>query len=134
MAVYESSEQFYICARILFDRLLSSNHQAAAPVEKAKLLMRFRCSEPPVTFLINGRRRPATVEFGAVKIRPEIDAELSTDTLHLILLGTLTLSKSLSTNALKVRGSVWKVTSLADLFQECQILYPEVLREQGLLC
>lgn len=133
MAVFESSEQFHTCAKILFDRLLSQNPEAAEPVEKAKLLMQFRCSEPSVTFLINGRRRPATVEFGDVRIRPEIFAELSTDTLHQILLGTLTLSKALSSNALRVHGSVWKVTSLADLFQECQTLYPEVLMEQGLI-
>lgn len=95
--------------------------------------MLFRCTDPTVSFLINGRRRPATVEFGRDKIRPEIDADLSTDALHLILLGDLPLSEALSTNSIKVRGSVWKLTSLATLFQECQILYPDILREQGLL-
>ncbi|MGB3717933.1 MAG: hypothetical protein WA996_26245 [Candidatus Promineifilaceae bacterium] len=133
MAFFKSSEQFCTCAQILFDRLLTQNPQAAKPVEKAKLLMLFRCTDPTVSFLINGRRRPATVEFGRDKIRPEIDADLSTDALHLILLGDLPLSEALSTNSIKVRGSVWKLTSLATLFQECQILYPDILREQGLL-
>ncbi len=133
MATFKSSEQFYTSARILFDRLLTQNPEAAEPVEKAKLLMLFRCTEPTVSFLINGRRHPAKVEFGQDKIRPEINATLSTDTLHLILLGDLPLSKALSTNSIKVRGSVWKLTSLADLFQECQTLYPDILREQGLL-
>ncbi len=133
MAFYESSQQFYSCAEALFDRLLTRNSKAAKPVEKAKLLMMFRCTEPTVTFLINGRRSPATVELGLDKIRPEINAALSTDTLHKILLGELTVKKALSTNSLKVRGSVWKLTALAELFQECRTVYPEILTEQGLL-
>jgi hypothetical protein len=133
MAFYESSEQFYSCAEALFDRLLTRNSKAAEPVEEAKLLMLFRCAEPEVTFLINGRRRPASVELGLVRIRPEINAALTTDTLHKILLGDLTLKKALSANTLKVRGSIWKLTSLAELFRECQIVYPEILDEQGLL-
>lgn len=133
MGFYRDTEQFYTCARILFDRLLSRNPSAAEPVEKAKLLMLFRCKEPEATFLINGRRHPATVDFGQNRIRPELQADMATDTMHQILLGELSLSRALSTNALKVRGSVWKVTSLADLFQECQSLYPEILKEQGLI-
>ena len=132
MAFYQDSDQFYTCARALFDRLLTRNPGAAEPVEKAKLLMRFRCYDPEAVFLVNGRRRPATVEFGNSRIRPEIDADLSTDTLHNILLGELTLKRALSTNALQVRGSVWKLTAMADLFRECQVVYPDILRGLGL--
>jgi hypothetical protein len=133
MAFYSSSEQFYSCARALFEQLLSGNPKAAEPVEKARLLMLFRCNDPTATFLINGRRRPASAEFGNIKIRPEIYADLSVDTLHLILLGDLTVQKAISTNSLKVRGSIWKLTALADLFRECQSVYPEILKQQGLL-
>ena len=133
MAFYSNGEQFQHCAQILFNRLLTQNPKAAAPVEKAKLLMMFRCTNPTISFLINGRRHPATVEFGKNRIRPEIDAVLATDTLHLILLGDLPLSKALSTNAINVRGSIWKLTSLAELFEECQSIYPAILREEGLM-
>lgn len=133
MPFYSSSEQFYDCAQALFERLLTGNPGVAEPVEKARLLMLFRCSEPTVTFLINGRRRPASAEFGSIKIRPEIHADLSADTLHLILLGDLTVQKAISTNSLKVRGSIWKLTALADLFRECQSVYPEILKQQGLV-
>ena len=80
MAFYSSSEQFYGCAQALFERLLTGNPEVAEPVEKARLLMLFRCSEPTVTFLINGRRRPASAEFGSIKMRPEIQADLSNPT------------------------------------------------------
>lgn len=133
MAFYASSEQFYSCADALFSRLLKENPQAAKAVEKAKLLIRIRCSDPMVTFLINGRRHPTSVRFGEDRIRPEVDVEMATDTLHLIMLGQLSLSRALAANDLKVRGTVWKITSLADLFQQCQSLYPVILREQGLL-
>ncbi len=133
MAFYGSSEQFITCAQALFDRLLSVNPAAAEPVEKARLLVRFRCTDPAAIFVINGRRHPPTVRFGEDRIRPEIAVETQTDTIHQIMLGELGLSKALSANLLRVRGSVWKVVSLADLFQECQLLYPGILREQGLL-
>ena len=132
MAFYKDSEQFYSCARALFESLLADNPAAAEPIEQARVLMLFQCTEPEVAFLINGRRRPATVDFGDIRIRPEISARMLADTLHLILLGDLSLKTALSSNALKVRGSVWKLTALANLFRECQTVYPEILRQEGL--
>jgi hypothetical protein len=70
---YSSSEQFIACAQALFDQLLFVNPAAAKPVEKARLLIRFRCTGPAAMFVINGRRHPATVRFGEDRIRPEID-------------------------------------------------------------
>ncbi|MFN2187174.1 MAG: hypothetical protein ACK2T3_00245 [Candidatus Promineifilaceae bacterium] len=132
MAVYKNSDQFYDAAEMLFAKLLVENPAAAEPIERAKLLMLFQCSDPSAAFLINGRRHPAKVEFGKVRIRPEITAQMPTDTLHEILLGELALKDALSNNALKVRGSIWKLTALADLFRECQSVYPEILKQQGL--
>jgi hypothetical protein len=133
MPFYASSEQFYTSSEALFERLLEINPGAAQPVAKARLLIRFKCTDPVVSFLINGRQKPVSVVFGENRVRPEIDVETTTDTLHQIMLGQLSLSNALSANLLRVRGSVWKVISLSDLFHECQNLYPEVLEDQGLI-
>lgn len=133
MAFYSSSEQFYACAQALFDRLEKENPSAGDDVIAAKLLIRLLCSDPMAAILINGRRRPVSVSYGVNRIRPELEVTLKTDTLHQILLGKLSLSKALSAKALRVRGPVWKTLALGELFDQCQALYPQILREQGLL-
>lgn len=133
MAFYESSDQFYACAEILFDRLQKENPGASDEVVRAKILIRLSCTDPPAVILVNGRRNPAVITYGANRIRPEVDIALETDTLHAILLGELDVPKALSRKLLKVRGPVWKVAALAGLFQKSQALYAEVLKDQGLL-
>ena len=133
MAFYGSGEQFYTCARALFERLEKQYPSAGDDVIAAKLLIRLLCSEPKAEITINGRRRPVSVSYGTNRIRPELEVRMKTDTLHQILLGELSLSKALGAKALKVRGPVWKTLALGELFDQCQALYPQILREQGLL-
>jgi hypothetical protein len=132
MAYFRSTEQFYACAQALFDRVQVAYPRAADDVIKAKLILRFLCSNPTAVLLINGRHNPASFTFGETRIRPEVDITLETDTLHLVLLGDLGLSKAFSTKAMKVRGPARKTLALADLFHQLQFLYPQILREQGL--
>jgi hypothetical protein len=133
MAFYRDSEQFETILKLLFDRLQKTYPQAAEDLEQAKLILRFSCSDPAVDILINGRRHPASVTFGENRIRPEVDVQLEADTLHNILLGELRLSKALSSRSLKIRGPARKTLAVTGLFHECQKLYPEVLREKGLI-
>ena len=132
MAFYEDSEQFETTLKHLFDRVQKTYPQAAEDLEQAKLILRFSCSDPAADILINGRRHPASVTFGENRIRPEVDVQLTADTLHSILLGELRLSRALSSRLLKIRGPARKTLAVAGLFHECQKVYPEVLRENGL--
>jgi hypothetical protein len=133
MTFYNSSQQFYTTARTLFDQVQIEYPQAAEDVRKARLLIRFNCSEPEAIIMINGRKEPPSVTFGENHIRPEVDVVLTTDTLHNILLGELRLSKALKKKELKVHGPARKVLAVANLFHQCQAIYPRILREQGLL-
>lgn len=133
MSIYESSQQFYAIAQALFDQVQVEYPQAAEDVRKARLLIRFNCSEPDAIITINGRKEPPSVTFGEDHFRPEVDVALTTDTLHCILLGELRLAKALKTKELKVHGQVRKVLAVVDLFHQCQAIYPRILREQGLL-
>lgn len=131
MAFYEDSEQFVATLDALFERVQQTYPQAAEDLEQAKLILRFRCSDPTVDILINGRRRPASVTFGENRIRPEVDIQLTADTLHEILLGDLKLSKAMASRALKIQGPARKTLAITGLFHECQKLYPGILSEKG---
>lgn len=133
MSFFNSSQQFYATARALFDQVQAEYPQAAEDVRKAKLLIRFNCTNPDAIIMINGRKKPVSVTYGENRIRPEVDVDLTTDTLHYILLGELRLAKALKTKELKVHGPVRKVLAAAELFHQCQAIYPRILREQGLI-
>lgn len=132
MAIYKKSDHLYNTVERLFDRLLREYPAATQTVSESRLLIRLRCHDPSADILINGRRNPATVTFGSNRVRPELDIELSGDTLHLILLGELTVPKALSSKLLKVRGPAWKTLTLVDLFQQCREFYPQMIGEIGL--
>jgi hypothetical protein len=132
MAFFQDSEQFVTTLDSLFRRVEQTYPDAADDLEKAKLILRFRCSDPAAEILINGRRRPAGVTFGENRVRPEVDVMLTADTLHEILLGELKLSRALASRAVQIRGPARKTLAITGLFHECQKLYPDVLHDNGL--
>jgi hypothetical protein len=132
MPFFSSSDQLYMLTQALFDRVQNEDRQAAETLNKAKLLIRFNCREPEAVILINGRRVPAEFTFGVNMTRPEVDIRLAADTLHQILLGDLHLGKALALREIEVRGPAHKALAVADLFHECQSVYPQILLEHGL--
>jgi putative sterol carrier protein len=133
MAIYKDSDQLYTCAEAFFNRLRESYPQAEDAVTKAKTLIRIVCTDPDVEFLINGRRTPVEIVYGSSRIRPEVEVEMSSDTLHNILVGALSLPKAAATRQMKVKGPVWKIFALAELFERGQDIYPDILREQEVI-
>ncbi|GMQ79097.1 MAG: hypothetical protein BMS9Abin02_1652 [Anaerolineae bacterium] len=132
MPVYSSAEQLYATFDLLFKEVQTRDSKAAEKVQKAKVLIRFYLQDPEASIIINGRRNPATITFDDMRIRPEVDVKMSADTFHHIILGDERLSKSLANGSMKIRGPARKALALADLFKQCQDLYPEILREQGI--
>jgi hypothetical protein len=132
MPVYSSAEQLYATFDLLFKEVQTRDSKAAEKVQKAKVLIRFFLQEPEASIIINGRRNPATITFDDLRIRPEVDVKMSADTFHHIILGEVRLAKSLANSSMKIKGPARKALALADLFKECQDLYPEILRKQGI--
>ena len=132
MPPYKTTEQLYACAGALFERIQSHNPKASLSVSNARLLIQLRCVDPAGEIIINGRQRPLITSFGPTSHRPDLLIELSSFTLHKILLGELLLPKALGSGSLKVTGPVFKALVLAELFLQGQSLYPTILREQGL--
>jgi hypothetical protein len=132
MAFFNDSDQLYACAEALFTQIGEQDPGASEAIQASHLVIRLCCSEPDAEFTLNGRQRPVQITYGPSKLRPTMDIELAADTLHHILLGELSLKKAMGNGLLKVRGPVWKVTVLADLFYRGQEIYPDILKEQRL--
>jgi hypothetical protein len=133
MPFYASEDQLYASLRVLFDRIEAENPKAADAMLKSRLSFRFRCSNPVAVLVIDARQRPLQVIYGAHNtIKPDLDVSLTTDTLHQILLGHLSLTKAVGSKQIVPTGPVWKTMVLADLFQQAKTIYPQVLQEQGL--
>jgi hypothetical protein len=132
MPIYQTTAQLYSCAQQLFARIQHEDPDAARPLLASRLVIRLVTTEPTGEIMINGRSRPLTTHFGHNSTRPDLDIELSGDTLHQILLGQLAIAKALGTKQLKAKGPVWKAAVLADLFRQGQTIYPQILHEQGL--
>ncbi len=131
MSVYTDSEQLYAYLRALFALIAERNPGAADAVLSSRLVIRLRCTEPEAEITLNARQRPLETTFGPTRLRPTLDVGLASDTLHAIMLGELQLKKAVAGGLLEVRGPVWKVTALADLFRQAQELYSGLLRERG---
>lgn len=133
MSIYRDSDQLYRCAEAFFGKMRETYPRAEDAVKKAKALIRISCPDLEAEFLINGRRNPVEIAYGPSRIRPEVDVEMASDTLHYILLGQLSLPRAVTSKKMKVKGPVWKTFSLADLFERGQDIYPDVLSEQEVI-
>jgi hypothetical protein len=132
MAFFTDSGQLYACAKALFTQIEEEDPGASDAILASHLVIRLHCTEPDAEFTLNGRRRPVQFTYGPAKVRPTMDIELAADTLHRILLNELSLKKAMGNGLLKVRGPVWKVTVLADVFYRGRAIYPQILEDQGL--
>ena len=132
MPFYHDTEQLYAATRALFARIGQNSPHAADGILKARLVIRLRTSEPEGEIALDGRQPPLKSHFGPAAVRPELDIQMSVDTLHRILLGELQLGKALSGGLLKVKGPIFKTLPLAELFQQGRRYYPDILRELGL--
>jgi hypothetical protein len=132
MAFFTDSDQLYAYAKALFTQIEEEDPGASDAILASHLVIRLRCTEPDAEFTLNGRRRPVQITYGPAKVHPTMDIELAADTLHGILLNELSLKKAMGNGLLRVRGPVWKVSVLADIFYRGREIYPQILKEQGL--
>ena len=133
MPFYANTEQLYAATRVFFDRVGKEYPHAADAILKQKLTVRLSTVEPPGVFGLDGRHAPLKTYIGTVPFRPDLDIEMPADMLHAILLGQTSIRSSLASGKLKARGAILKALSLSSLFQQGQTVYPQVLREQGLI-
>lgn len=132
MAFYDDAYQLHQVFQRLFAQMRAGDPQAALRLERSRLLIRLKCTDPTTDIWINGRRRPLTIQFGHSRLHADLEVALTADTLHQIMLGALSLKQALASGQLEVRGAIWKAQALADLFRQSQAIYPHILRDEGL--
>ena len=133
MPFYTSPDQLYESFRQLFARLEAENPAATQAVRKSKLVFRFNCTHPDACITINGRHNPVQATYGPSPLKADLEVSLSADTLHRILLGRLSLRDAMRRKAMRVKGPVWKSFALVEIFNQGKTLYPQILRQRGLL-
>jgi hypothetical protein len=133
MPFYTSTEQLYVATRAFFDRMAREHPDAGHALIKQRMTVRLTTSDPAGSFGLDGRHAPLKTHIGHVPFRPELDIELPADMLHAMLMGQLSIKSGLASGKLKARGSILKALSLATLFEQGRGVYPQVLREQGLI-
>ena len=133
MPFYTSTEQLYAATSVFFERVGKEFPHAGDAILKQTMTVRLATVEPAGVFGLDGRHAPLKSHIGAVPFRPDLDIEMPADMLHAILLGQTSIKSGLASGKLKARGAIWKALSLSDLFQQGQKVYPQVLREQGLI-
>lgn len=131
MAFYQTTRELYRSLELLFHRIQEEDPKAGEAVVAAKLIIRLQVVEPTGVIVINGRVSPVHTSFGPNPLPPDLDIQLSGDTLHQILRGDLSLTKAVANKQLKVQGPIFKTFVLAPLFAHSQKIYPTILREQG---
>lgn len=132
MPIYVSDQFMYSVFQQLFDRTEAADPTAAEDLIKSGLVISFNCKNPTARVTFDASQEPLKISYGANGAKPQIAIGLSADTLHCILLGELGIRKAMGRGLLDLQGPVWKVTVLAELFQQTQSHYPVVLHEYGL--
>ncbi len=132
MPLYATADQLYSCIGALFNRVLKESPDVEQAILASGMVIHMRCTTPMAEFTLNGRRSPVQTKYGPSSLRPDLDVELAADTLHRILMDELSTQQAAASKLLKIKGQVWKISTLADLLTQGRAFYPQVLRGCGL--
>ena len=129
--VFDDSAQFIALFNELFARLEGGEGRGALEdMAKRRTIVQFRVDQPEVEMWVDGRESPVRVSFGPSDAKATFAVELTGDTMHEVLLGTLPLGKAMSSRRLKVRGSKLKALRLQGLFHALQSVYPSLAADE----
>ncbi|HID32981.1 MAG TPA: hypothetical protein EYP25_00155 [Anaerolineae bacterium] len=132
MPFYPDSQTLRTVMTTLFDRL-NDRPGAADDFVKNRMMVSLYIDNPKVFLGVDGRQKPVKINFSPDGVKPDLAIRLDADLLHGILLGTVRLRDAYFGGQIKTKGSIFKAMKLADLFRQAEKLYPDVLKDQGLL-
>jgi hypothetical protein len=135
MSIYSSEEQFYLLMQHLFERIRMQNPNPVDQLAAKRLIVRLRFSDPQAEIMVNGRRKPVSITFGGEysPILPDLEAEMAAETLHMVLMHSLSLKSAIAYGKITVSGMLWRTKSLAAILEHGRAFYPLILREHGLI-
>lgn len=130
MPIYQDEEQLLNIMKSLFEHM---RYQTPNPVDTLignRTILRIQTSNPNTSILIDARNSPVRILYdNSINLKPELDIQITGVVLHQILMGQLSITKALGTGQLKFLGPVWKTFPLAKIFEQGQLLYPELYQQ-----
>jgi len=132
MAFYRDSEMLCSVMSDLFQRTMSAP-AGVKTLQQNRLVIRLMMSDPQFVLTIDGKSVPPRFACGVDGVRPDLVLRMPADVLHQVWLGKLRLRDAFFGGQIKLEGSMLRAMGLADLFRQVEALYPQVLRERGLV-
>ena len=117
---------------LVFERI-SANPEHIAPFTHSNLVIRIKTTAPNAEVLLDGRQPPLEVFYGPSPGKANLEITLPADLLHRIWLSEESASQAFFNGHVKTKGNFLKAMQLIELFRECERVYPEIAKKQGLL-
>ena len=128
--IYADAEQVRAVYSEMFDEVAGDDGMDGLVAQQ--MVINFRLHDPSIDIWVDGRTRPVVTAFEPIGVDATLTAELSADSMHELLLGTLPLGKALLFRKLKVSGSRSGALKLEPLLHACQAVYPGDRRQTPL--
>lgn len=130
MPVFADADAFYAVMQRMVDRL-ALDQAAVDSFQRANMIVRFRCTDPQVEMILDGKHNPVRALFGQQSLRTDLDLSLTTDLWHELLLGKRRIRDAFMAGQIKVAGNVFRAMQLAEPLRHVESIYPSVLQEVG---
>jgi putative sterol carrier protein len=125
---YADAEQLRAVFAELFDDVADDDGMDGLVAQQ--MVINFRLHDPSTDIWVDGRSRPVATTFEPIGVDATLTAELSADSMHELLLGTLPLGKAMLFRKLKVSGSKSGALKLEPLLHACQAVYPGIVDQR----
>jgi hypothetical protein len=137
MPFYPNTESFYHVMDDLFKQVMATP-SVLQPLRDGKVVLRIVTSDPSAVLIIDGSAEPPRfIHGGHADGRADISLRLPADVLHNAWLGKTRMRDAFMAGKIKLDSSplraVSLLTRLTDLFKYVERLYPQILRQRGLL-
>jgi putative sterol carrier protein len=137
MPFYRDAETFYQVMNDLFSQVMAQPG-LLKPLRDGKVVLRITTTGPDAILVVDGRATPPRFTTGSAPAgKVDIGLSLATDVLHNVWLGKIRLRDAylagkvhLDSNPLKALSLM---TSLLEMFRFVEGLYPDALKQRGLL-
>ena len=127
--IYDTAAQFEALFTRMFSQVAVDDPDGMNALVAEQMVIRFRLREPDVDLWIDGRTKPVETSFGPQDLDVSLTADLTANSMHELLLGTLPLGRALLFRKLKVNGSKSKAMKLEGLLHALQAVYPTLVSE-----
>lgn len=127
--IYSDAAEFEALFATMFEQIDTDDPDGMDDLVELEMVIRFRLRRPDVELWVDGRSKPVQTSFGSSDLDATLTADLTGDSMHELLLGTLPLGRAMMFRKLKVRGSKSKAIKLESLLHAMQAVYPQLADE-----